>query len=167
TITALVVAFLKYPPRVVLLTGLALFQVGEFSFILSKVGIENDLLTPEMNQYFLSVSILTMILTPFIMIYSENISALLIPSKVKKKWNKISKEDEEETKEDSDLVNHLIVVGFGINGRNVARAARHIEIPYVILELNVDIVREERAKGEPIVFGDASEEHVLNTVKLS
>lgn len=166
-ITALAVAFLKYPPRVVLLTGLALFQIGEFSFILSKVGIENELLSPEMNQYFLSVSIITMILTPFIMIFSENISTVLVPSKLKKKWNKISKEDEEVTKEDSDLVNHLIVVGFGINGRNVARAARHIEIPYVILELNVDIVREEKAKGEPILFGDASEEHVLNSVKIN
>lgn len=165
-ITALAVAFLKYPPRVVMLTGLALFQIGEFSFILSKVGIENDLLTPEMNQYFLSVSILTMILTPFIMIFSENISTVLVPSRLKKKWNKVSQEDEI-TKENSDLVNHLIVVGFGINGRNVARAARHIEIPYVILELNVDIVREEKEKGEPILFGDASEEHVLNSVKIS
>lgn len=166
-ITALAVAFLKYPPRVVLLTGLALFQIGEFSFILSKVGIENDLLTPEMNQYFLSVSILTMILTPFIMIFSENISSVLVPSKLKKKWNKMSKEDEEKAKEGLDLVNHLIIVGYGINGRNVARAARHIEIPYVILELNVDIVKEEKAKGEPILFGDASEEHVLNAVKLN
>src|SRR5690606_32959777 len=166
-ITALAVAFLKYPPRVVLLTGLALFQIGEFSFILSKVGIENDLLTPEMNQYFLSVSILTMILTPFIMIFSENISSVLVPSKLKKKWNKMSKEDEEKAKEGLDLVNHLIIVGYGINGRNVARAARHIEIPYVILELNVDIVKEEKAKGEPILFGDASEEHVLNPVKLN
>jgi CPA2 family monovalent cation:H+ antiporter-2 len=57
---------LKYPIRTVILVGLSLFQVGEFAFILSRTGIENNLLSNTVYQYFLSVSILTMGATPFI-----------------------------------------------------------------------------------------------------
>lgn len=76
------VAVLKYLTRTVLLTGLSLFQIGEFAFILSKVGIKYNLLNFQTNQYFLSVSIGTMILTPFVIIFSEKIANMfLIASK--------------------------------------------------------------------------------------
>jgi K+:H+ antiporter len=167
TIASLATAILKYPPRTVLLTGLALFQIGEFAFILSKVGIEVGLLTDEMNQYFLSVSIVTMLFTPFVIQYSEKISAILISPRIQKKWGMIkSKYDSNESEDVKGLKNHLVIIGYGINGTNVAKAARYAKIPYVILELNADVVRFQRAKGEPIVFGDAVHEHILNTVRL-
>ncbi len=167
TIASLATAILKYPPRTVLLTGLALFQIGEFAFILSKVGIEAGLLSDEMNQYFLSVSIVTMLLTPFVIQYSEKISAILIHPRIQKKWGVLrSKYDTNENEDVKGLENHLVIIGYGINGTNVAKAARYAKIPYVILELNADVVRLQRARGEPIVFGDAVHEHILNTVRL-
>jgi len=167
TIASLATAILKYPPRTVLLTGLALFQIGEFAFILSKVGIKAGLLTDEMNQYFLSVSIVTMLFTPFVIQYSEKISAILINPRIQKKWGMIkSKYDANENVDVKGLENHLVIIGYGINGTNVAKAARYATIPYVILELNADVVRLQRARGEPIVFGDAVHEHILNTVQL-
>ena len=51
--------------------------------------------------------------------------------------------------------NHLVIVGFGLNGRNVARAARAADIPYVIIEMDTEIVRNSRSNGEPIFYGDA------------
>jgi K+:H+ antiporter len=167
TIASLATAILKYPPRTVLLTGLALFQIGEFAFILSKVGIESGLLTDEMNQYFLSVSIVTMLFTPFVIQYSEKISAILINPRIQKKWGMIkSKYDSNESEDVKGLKNHLVIIGYGINGTNVAKAARYAKIPYVILELNADVVSIQRAKGEPIIFGDGVHEHILNTVRL-
>jgi CPA2 family monovalent cation:H+ antiporter-2 len=59
------------------------------------------------------------------------------------------------------LSDHLIIVGFGINGRNLARAARVAGIPYVVLETNPDTARKERAGGENIQFGDAAHPAVL------
>lgn len=168
TLATFVTALLRYPPRIALLTGLALFQIGEFSFILSKVGIENELLSTEMNQYFLSVSIVTMFLTPFVMMFSGNLSAVLIPAGIQKKWGLfLSKGRKRETAKESEMNNHLIIIGYGINGRNVARAARYIDIPYVILELNAGTVREEKSKGEQILFGDATQPHILNSVKVN
>jgi len=59
---------------------------------------------------------------------------------------------------------HLIIVGYGFNGRNLARAARLAKIPYEIIEMNPDTVKDEAARGERIVYGDASYEAVLEHV---
>jgi len=61
---------------------------------------------------------------------------------------------------------HLIIVGFGLNGRNVARSARAAGIPYVIIEMNPETVRAEKSKGEPIYFGDAIQEAVLAHARI-
>jgi len=168
TVATFATAILKHPPRVALLTGLALFQIGEFAFILSRVGIENELLTPEMNQYFLSVSIVTMFLTPFVIMFSEELSTFLLPPAIRRRWGMyLSSGSKAEKQQEPELDNHLIIIGYGINGRNVAKAARYIEMPYVILELNSNTVRQEKAKGEPIMFGDATQSHILNSVNVN
>lgn len=167
-IASLAIAILRYPPRTILLTGLSLFQVGEFAFILSKVGIEYNLLSEQTNQYFLAVSIVSMLLTPFVIIFSERISMAVLRSwmgKVfQKKNNNMLPETDEFTEE---LSNHLIIVGYGINGSNLAKAARYSKIPYLVIELNAQIVRTERAKNIPILFGDAAQDHIMEMVHLS
>lgn len=150
-------ALLRYPRHTVIRTGLSLFQVGEFAFILSKVGIQNDLLRPEVNQYFLSVSILSMLLTPFLFMYAERISGFLS----KKKQPAAGPPPQVEA-----LKNHLIIIGYGINGRNVARAADYAQIPYCILELNPDTVNQEQALGNPIHFGDGASPHLLEALHI-
>ena len=164
SIVAITAALLKYPLRTVLLTGLALFQVGEFAFILSRVGLENGLLSPQMNQYFLSVSIITMLLTPFVIIYSEGLISFLMTNGLHKKVASGAAITAAAQQKEQD--NYLLIIGFGINGSNLARAARYSRIPYQILELNAQIVRREKAKGEPIFYGDAIHQHVLEAVKV-
>ena len=167
SIVAVATAFLKYPFRTVLLTGLALFQVGEFAFILSRIGIENGLLSVEMNQYFLSVSVFTMLLTPFVIIFSERISNFALHIDLHKPWERlVAPEKSKEFKGPEELENHLLIIGYGINGTNLARAAKYAKIPYLIVELNAQIVKEEKAKGEPILFGDAVHEHILESVQV-
>ena len=168
-IGALSVAVLNYLPRTFLLTGLALFQVGEFAFILSKVGIEYNLLSAETNQYFLAVSIISMFLTPFVIIFSENIAFGLMqlkPMKTIDKKRSASKKEESAAKIE-ELENHLIIIGYGINGANLARASAFSKIPYVVIELNAEAVKKEREKGIPIIYGDATQDHILELAHLS
>jgi CPA2 family monovalent cation:H+ antiporter-2 len=171
SIAALAVAVLKYPSRTVLITGLSLFQVGEFAFILSKVGIEYNLLSAETNQYFLAVSIVTMLLTPFVIIFSENISDRFLNTKIAKALatTSTSKENAEDINDniEIELSNHLVIIGFGINGSNLAKASRFSNIPYIVIEFNAETVRREKANGIPIIFGDATQPHILETVNLS
>jgi CPA2 family monovalent cation:H+ antiporter-2 len=156
---------LNYPPRTMFKTGLALFQVGEFAFILSRSGIEYGLLDDEVNQYFLSISILTMALTPLLIIYSETISnylfQLFIPRRIKTRLQHLNELRIQPTNNTNKLKNHLIIIGYGVNGRNLAKASKHAGIPYTILEMNPETVKEEQAKGEPIIYGDAIQANIL------
>lgn len=153
---------LRYPMRTVLITGFTLFQVGEFAFILSKVGIDYDLLSPEMYQYFLSISILTMAITPFVLQSGEKWADALL-HKIGKLPLPSTPTNQPQTQ---DWHDHLVIIGYGVNGRNVAGAARLAKIPYVILELNPDTVRQEKARGENILFGDAIHDHILHQVQI-
>ncbi len=159
---------LKYPVRTAILTGLTLFQVGEFAFILSEVGIEYQLLSEATYQYFLSVSILSMAITPFVIQRSESITRSLTTSRTlrtlpipRSKSNGVPKAQAEDNFKD-----HTIIIGFGVNGQNVARAAKFAKIPYVIIEMNADVVQREKAQGEPILFGDATNHFILEHVKV-
>lgn len=167
-VAAASIALLRYPLRTVLLTGLSLFQVGEFAFILSKVGIKHGLLNEVTNQYFLSASIVTMLLTPFVIIFSEKIANNFIGASrrlgLEKAFNSNNRRPEVVKDE---LENHLVIIGYGINGRNVARAAESSNIPYAVIEMNAAIVDQERKKKVPILFGDAAHDHILEIVNLS
>lgn len=167
TIVSITAAVLKYPLRTVLLTGLALFQVGEFAFILSRIGLDNGLLGFETNQYFLSVSVITMLITPFVIMFSDRISALILRAGFHRPWNKMTSSGQNPSVvQEKEVDNHLLIIGYGINGSNLARAAKYAGIPYRIVELNAQIVKKEKAKGEPIIFGDAVHEHILEMVHV-
>ena len=161
---AIAVGLVGLPLRTMVLVGMALAQVGEFSFILSKSGLETGLLPPEMYQTFLAISILTMAATPFLIAGAPAVADLLhrlpLPRAVKQGSYHLRGPARIKEK------NHLIVVGFGLNGRNISRAAKTSGIPYLVVEVNPDTVREERAKGEPIFFGDATQEAVLRHLHI-
>jgi len=164
-IASIAIAVLKYPARTVIITGVSLFQVGEFAFILSKVGIEYGLITPETNQLFLSVSILSMLLTPFIIILSEKIAFGILKINFLDNILK-TKKVEKQVKTDS-TENHLIIIGYGINGSNLVKAAQYMNIPYLVVELNAETVREQKKNGLPIIYGDATQDHILHSINLS
>jgi CPA2 family monovalent cation:H+ antiporter-2 len=77
-VVGLVSTFLKYQPLASFKAAFSLFQVGEFSLLLSTVGVANNILPQEMYQYFLAVSIISMAITPFIMMKSDNLASFFI-----------------------------------------------------------------------------------------
>ena len=168
-IAGVAVMILKYPARTIILTGLSLFQIGEFAFILSKVGIENHLLTEETKQYFLAVSIFSMLATPFIMMFSERIANWITGFKTVRRLSlKSAKRANTDMEARSERYeNHLIIIGYGINGSNLAKAAQFSHIPYVVVELNAATVQREKEKGIPILYGDATQTHILNEVNVA
>lgn len=155
-----VARLLGYPPRTGLLVGLLLCQVGEFSFLLSKVGISYGLLTEQMNQYFLSTSIMTMALTPFIVAYGEDMLRWVFRHSGLGRWISLGAPLSEERP--TALQNHVVIIGYGLNGRNVAHACRFAGIPYTVCDLDPQQVAVARKAGEDIVFGDATHEHILS-----
>ena len=161
---------LGLPLRTIIIVGLSLNQVGEFSFILSKVGLANGLLTDTVYQYFLAVSILTMGLTPLMMKLANKLgdkaTKYRLPEELQSKLDFLQSDVYVQPSIDA-MEDHLVIIGYGVNGRNLAAAAKQENIPYMIVELNPETVREERQKGEPILFGDAMNEKVLERAHLS
>ncbi|WP_266205701.1 cation:proton antiporter domain-containing protein [Pontibacter kalidii] len=166
-VATLAARMLQYPLRVSLLVGLSLFQVGEFAFILSKTGISTGLLSKETYQYFLSVSLLTMAITPFVMGSYRRLADIIASPFVSSQEPMPFAQQPNNTHTDlPDLNDHIIIIGYGINGRNVAKAARYANIPYVIVELNAATVKNEGKKGEPIVYGDAVHPMILSHISI-
>jgi len=163
-IACFVAVLLGFSLRTSILVGLALSQVGEFSFILSKTGVEYGLLSGNIYQLFLAVTIISMAMTPFIISLAPRIADIIlrlpVPSRLLSGIHPVSEIKTEKRKD------HLIIIGFGVNGRNVARAAGRAGIPYVIVEMNPETVRHEQAQGEPIYYGDSTQEVVLKHANI-
>jgi monovalent cation:H+ antiporter-2, CPA2 family len=132
--------------------------------LLSTVGLKHGLLEDTIYQYFLAISILSMAVTPFFFAKSGAIASFLVKrtlsSSVRRRLERRSKA-ESLIIDPHALHDHIVIVGYGVNGKNLARAAKSARIPYVIIELNPDTVREVKNEGEPIIFGDAAQEVIL------
>ena len=156
---------LGYPARVALLVGLSLAQVGEFSFVLATAGQNYGLFLGESYQLFLTISILTMMATPFLIQLGPRLSRRTdwigdVPA-----WLKRSRTVDLEP-QDLALRDHVIVAGYGLNGRNLARVLKETNIPYAILDIHGETVRHNRLLGEPIYFGDVTRTMVLRRLGI-
>ncbi|WP_066756606.1 monovalent cation:proton antiporter family protein [Crocinitomix algicola] len=170
-VVIIAVLLLKYQLRTSLLTGLALLQVGEFAFLLSTVGMQYDLLSETVYQYFLAISIISMGATPFIINWSPQLTHYLLrtplPPKVRERLKMNAKKKELEEKNTTEnFHDHVVIIGYGLNGQNVAKAARKANIPYVIIEIDPQAIKKAKDKGEPVVFGDATDTVILKHVHI-
>jgi CPA2 family monovalent cation:H+ antiporter-2 len=152
-------------PRVSVHTALGLAQVGEFSFVLAVAGRGSGLITGEFYQIFLSSSVITMIAAPFVLKAAPSLSAWITSRRLVAKMGarrKRSVTEEFPRKKQG----HVIIVGFGLNGRNLARVLKETGIPYVVLDINGDTVREMKKKGEPLYYGDATSTEILRKLGI-
>ncbi|MGB9176909.1 MAG: cation:proton antiporter [Methanoregula sp.] len=152
-------AVIGMPARVCVFSGLALCQIGEFSFILAKSGLDGALIPETVYQVFLAGAIITMALTPFSMNAAPKAVDLLYRI-VPGRFFRIR--DEPPGEPEKELSDHLVIAGYGITGQSVARAATIAGIPYMVIELNPEIIRKERSTFRPhFMFGDAVQAEVL------
>jgi CPA2 family monovalent cation:H+ antiporter-2 len=129
---------------------LALAQVGEFSFVLAQEGMTYHLLESNLYNIFLASSIFTMLLTPLILqlapiLANKAVNIAPISADIKKaKFN-----------------DHVIIAGFGLNGKNLARVLKEAGIPYVVIELNPKTIKDGKSTGENMIYGDITKEEIL------
>ena len=152
--------------RTSVLAGLALCNIGEFAFVLSVPGKEYGFFTETSDQFFLAVAVITMALTPFIIAAGPQVADRVcrLPFGNRLKTGCIPPDTGKNEK--PQLADHLIIVGYGLNGRHLAKVARIGNIPYMIIDMNPDTVDDEQKKGEPIFFGDATNESILSHARV-
>ena len=148
-------------PTVALQTGLALSQVGEFSFVLMRFASGHELISDGVSQVFLTSAVLTMLLTPLLLKTSGPLLALVQRGEDHGLWRP-AKDLRLPGDPGEKVSDHVVIVGYGFNGRNLALVLKEIGIPYLVLEMNAETVRDAREKdGEPILYGDAASPGIL------
>ncbi|HPF51452.1 MAG TPA: cation:proton antiporter [Draconibacterium sp.] len=145
--------------RGVIMVGIALSQVGEFSFILARVGLNNAILNPYYYQLFLAVAIITMAVTPFIMKYSLSFAntmlKLPLPAFLVNGIFPLKEIDI------PNLNNHLVIIGKDSSALKLGRMAKLYGIGHVSIIFDPLIAKEKIKNKEQVVYGDAVNEPIL------
>jgi len=155
-IVVVIVRSMGISSRTALMTGMSLAQIGEFSFVLMGVGRSAGIMSDSLFQLFLAATVLSMILTPPLIILAPKISERaqqLLP---------FMRAGRDHTPEGSAaLRDHVVIVGYGVNGQNVARVLGETGIPYVVLETDGEVVQRLTREKVPVVFGDVTRREIL------
>ena len=153
----------KAPSGVALRTGLFLAQAGEFGFVLLTLGIDHALVAPQWVNPVLASMVLSMLVTPVIVMYSDRIVMKLSSSD----WLMQSVALTSIAKKAIQTEAHVIICGYGRSGQNLARLLAGEHIPYIALDLDPDRVRQAAAAGQSVVFGDAAKVQSLMAAGLA
>jgi monovalent cation:H+ antiporter-2, CPA2 family len=151
------------PGRVAVLTGLALAQIGEFSFLLARVGVDQGAIPKLYFDLILAVSVTTIVLSPFTFrVASPLVRGLqLVPLA-----GRFFEEPAEPSADAAPAERHAVVCGYGRVGRQLVDALERRNVPFVVIEYHPSQVTELRARGVPVIFGDASNPGVLDHAQL-
>lgn len=144
-------------------TGLYLAQAGEFGFVLLALAQGQDLLPAWLANPVLASMVLSMLSTPFIIMYSNSIVRKLVASD----WLQQSLQMTTIARKTINTARHVIICGYGRCGQNLARVLEREGIPYLALDLDPDRVRQAAAAGDSVVFGDASRMQALMAAGLA
>ena len=152
------VRLLGYPLRVMLLSGILLSQIGEFSFVLASQGFKNNIISSQIYQTFIGASVLTFILTPLLVAAVYHILAR----------NRLYKVTDDSTSTHRiDAKNHVIICGMGLNGKNLVRVLKDTAINYAVIDLNFQNIKKAKSKGDKnTIWGDAASVEILRRANV-
>lgn len=148
--------------RTAIISAFSMAQIGEFSFVLAGHALALNLMDENGYQTFLAASIITMTLTPYFINNAPKFAKILLTRYLKKYENE---QEDVSPEKHNDFSDHIIIIGFGIGGKNLAKVAKESGISYVISELNPDTVKRYK-NTEPIFHGDASYPLVLEHLNV-
>lgn len=157
-VAALAGLALRLPLRVALLSGAALAQIGEFSFVLAGLGAERGLVAPRDLAIFLDAAVLTMLVTPLVSLAGPWLVASA---------GKLGRVDEllharaTTAPLRAERHGHTVVLGFGVGGELLSRALEAAGLEYTLVDLDVERVRSARERGSTVTFGDVTRPEIL------
>ena len=149
-------------PGVAIRTGLGLAQAGEFGFVLLALAGELKILDPLLMQIVLAAMLLSMLLAPFLIQYSERIALRVASSE----WMVQSLALTQIASRTMATTGHVIVCGYGRSGQNLTRLLDQESIAYVALDLDPDRVNLAQTAGESVVYGDATRREALTAAGI-
>jgi monovalent cation:H+ antiporter-2, CPA2 family len=149
----------RYPAHASILVGMALAQIGEFSFVLTNLGEQRGILDPELTSIILGAALASILLNPLLIHVAPTLQAMLsrVPLAGHLFWERFEAPASTEGREGG----HTVICGYGRVGHEMARALRARGESFVVVELDPHVVDELRRAGIPYIYGDASRPAVL------
>ncbi len=168
-IVLILVLYLGYHAKTAILVGMGLVQVGEFAFVLSRIGLNQNLISDVAYSVILSVALLTILITPWFLTWSPKVYFFF--QKLTKKFPKIHQKlfgrDEVAINEEGlDLDNHVVICGHGRVGGWLARALQLLNIPYIVIDYNHQLITKLKNQGINALYGDPADIDVLDFAQV-
>lgn len=160
--------FLGYHGKTAVATSLGLSQIGEFSFVIFSSAAVLGLLDRETASIAIAAMLITLLVTPLLFK-----SAVPFWRRIKMlgfRWPKVYQalvgQDRHPVRVDKKLENHIIIVGFGRVGSWVGKALASLKLPFIVIDLNLQVINRAKAAGLTAIYGDPTEPEVLEKAKL-
>ena len=144
-------------------TGLVLAQGGEFGFALLSLGLAQHIMRAPMAEFALAVIVVSMLLGPLAIRYNRRLAAWLFPESEMEDHDRLQHDI---GKHQVHLENHVIIVGYGRVGQNVARLLEPEGFEFVALDLDPIRVAHAREAGDPVYYGDGTNREVLRAAGI-
>jgi CPA2 family monovalent cation:H+ antiporter-2 len=160
---------LGYSARVSMMAGIVLAQVGEFSFVLAKMGKLEGIISGEVYQGMLAVIVVTIIVTPALIAMAPRVAERLAPALEFIPLHEDGTHPEADRLQKSPLYSeieqfnpHVLIIGYGENGRNIANVLTATNVRHSVIDNDKSVVEAARRAGKSYVFyGDATAKHTL------
>ena len=161
TLAGLVV---RFPLQVAVVGGLALAQVGEFSFVLANLGRRSGLLDAHEMRLFVGASVITMLVTPFALRLGPYVGARA--GRLRALDRLLGRSRQELGRVPVAFSEHVVVLGFGIGGEMLAKVLRGAGVAVAVVDINAERVRDARMRGESVYYGDVTSPDILARVSV-
>ncbi len=139
-------------------TALSIFQLGEFALVVFELSFAKGLLEETLGQILIVTVIISMIITPFVLNHISDIVDIFDYSN--------SKASNDNHHKRGDLENHIILIGYGKLGRYISNLIQKEGLSFIVVELDIETVKNAKKQNIPIVFGNASQKHLLESLNI-
>ena len=139
-------------------TGLVLAQGGEFGFALLSLGLAQHVIRAPLAEFGLAVIVVSMLVGPLLIRYNRRLAARLFPESEVEEHDLLQHDI---GRHQLHLEDHVVIIGYGRVGQNVARVLEPEGFEFVALDLDPVRVRHAREAGDPVYYGDGTNRDVL------
>ncbi len=140
--------------------GIKLCQMGEFSFVIAALAVNNQILSAEQGSLLLAIGVLSMAITPWLVDNSLGLAKKVVKQPIP------DHEPMEAIVPQEGLTDHVLILGFGRVGQSVSRLLRFEAIPYVVVDADPVRVQESRSAGQPVFYGDVTQKDILRAAGI-
>ncbi len=152
------------PARTFLVIAVGLAQVGEFSFIIGQAGVSLNLLNADQYSLILAASLISITINPFLFKLLPRMEKLL--KRMPEFWRKLESAKPLPEIDESKLMNHAVIIGYGRVGKQMVDVLESLEVPMLVIESDAEQIDTLNKRKIPTLFGDAANSEVLMHASL-